>query len=121
MSLSCTCDFEPEAGSTCWISPSDFAVYEAKRTTRCASCDDQIKPGDDCAKFTRFKIPAHDVELAIYGEDGEIPRAPHYHCERCAGLFFSLVELDYCVDMRDDMRDLAREYAALRQPARRAA
>lgn len=95
----------------CWYAPSDFTTYKAKRATRCSSCGDKIKPGDDVGKFTRFKVPDTEIECKIFGEDGEIPRAPEYHCERCAGLFFSLDELGYCVSLQDDMRELVKEYA----------
>lgn len=63
--------------------------------------------------FYRYKIPDHKIEISIYGEDGEVPMASWYMCERCGDLFFSLNELGYCIDIREDMRDLVREYAAM--------
>ena len=47
------------------------------------------------------------------GDDGEIPRANHYHCEECAGLFFSLEDLGYCGQPYEDQRELVREYAMM--------
>lgn len=119
MSLSCECgDYESEPGDVGWYYPLDFSTYTAKRSTKCVSCGDKIKPGDDCGRFERYKIPEWDVEAAIYDEDGEVPRAAHHHCYRCAGLFFSLNELGYCMSLTDDMRELVKEYAEMKSMER---
>lgn len=121
MGLSCSCDYEPEPGDVVFYSPSDFSVYSGKRSTHCCSCWARIRPGDTVAKFTRFKIPTHDVEVKIHGEDGEIPRAPHYHCEQCGGLYMALEELGFCIHCDENMVALVREYARDFGPQRKEA
>jgi len=66
----------------------------------------------------RVKVPDTDIECRIYGEDGEIPLASAYMCERCADLYFSLEELGYCVQPWEDQRDLVRDYADLHREAK---
>ena len=112
MSLSCDCSYEPEPGDTIWYAPRDFAVFAGRaRRTRCVSCGEKIAPSALVAVFARAKIPESDVEVRIHGEDGEIPRATWYMCEECAGLYFSLADLGYCIDISENMHDLVREYA----------
>ena len=113
MSLSCSCEYDPEPGDTCWRAPHDFPVLRGSRPIKCCSCGDKINPGDTTGDFQRYKVPDSDIECRIYGEDGEIPRASWFMCERCAGLFFSLDELGYCIDIHDDMRKLVAEYAEI--------
>lgn len=119
MTLTCSCgDHELEPGEIYWYGPADFSTYNKVRATRCCSCGARIINGDLVGRFHRVKIPNHDVEISIYGEDGEIPRASWYHCEECAGLYMSLTDLGFCVDIRhDDMHDLVKEYAAMNKPA----
>jgi hypothetical protein len=114
MGLSCECDYDPEPGQTIWYDPSDYAPLASSRARKCCSCKGKIKPGDLAAKVPRYKIPASDIEIKIYGEEGEIPRAPKFMCERCADLFFSLTELGYCGEPWEDQRELIKEYAELR-------
>lgn len=64
--------------------------------------------------FRRIKIPETEVECAIYGEDGEVPLATKYHCERCADIFFSLRELKFCVFGGESMLELLEEYRIVR-------
>lgn len=117
MGLSCDCDYEPEPGDVCWWKARDFSTLESKRSKRCCSCGDKIRPGGTVAAFDRYKVPEHQIELNIWGDccDQGPPRATWYMCERCAGLFFSLDELGYCIDIRDDMRELVKEYAATKE------
>ena len=64
-----------------------------------------------------MKIPYTDIELSIYGEDGEIPLAPFYFCEICADLYFSLFELGFeCLGPGEDMREMVKEYAVVYGP-----
>ena len=73
-----------------------------------------IDVGATVASFPRYKVPDTDVEEKIYGEDGEVPRAPHYLCEMCADLYFSLMDLGFeCIGPWEDMREMVQEYAAL--------
>lgn len=119
MTLSCSCaDWDPEPGDIDWYAPSDFSTYGGRRATKCISCGARIAPGDAVGRWRRMKIPKSDVEIAIHGEDGEIPLASRFHCEVCAGLHFSLADLGYCDEPYKDQRQRAREYAEMhrRQP-----
>lgn len=114
MSLSCSCaDWDPEPGDIGWYEPSDFSTYSGRRAKKCISCGARIAPGDTVGKWRRMKIPKNDVQIAIYGEEGEIPLASHFHCEVCAGLHFSLADLGYCSDPYEDQRQRVREYAEM--------
>ena len=115
MGLSCECDSDwyPEPGDWYWSgSASDYEAMPLKRGKKCCSCGKIIKPGDISIHHPRVKCPDTDVEINIYGEDGEIPIAPDRMCENCADLFFSLDALGYCVNPREDMRELVKDYAA---------
>jgi len=116
MSLSCSCYHELEPGDIRWDWPSDYSTLQTKRTRKCVSCDDKIGIGDVVAQFLRYKVPEYQIEINIYGEDTEHgpPRATHYHCERCADLMFSLLELGFdCISIYDDMRRLVKDYSEL--------
>lgn len=92
--------------------PDGYSVLETSKRKRCCSCKDLIDIGSTVAKFPRMRYPQNEVELNIYGEDGEIFLANHYMCEECADLFFSLDELGFCVRIGDEsMRELTKQYA----------
>ena len=110
MSLSCSCDFDPEPGMKIWYEPNNYSTLEASKRKRCCSCEELISIGDTVAKFTRYKIPESEVEVNIWGEDGEIPLADHYMCESCADLYYSISELRFCVQLGNDMRDVLEQY-----------
>lgn len=93
-----------------YIPPEDYETLKGKRGKRC-SCGQLVKPGDLGASFSRFRFPRTDVEVRIYGEDGEIQMADRWLCETCADLFFNLDELGFCPAPDDDMRELVKEYA----------
>lgn len=116
MGLSCKCDLEPAPGS--WISyqPDDFEPLRTKMRKRCESCNELIDIGALVLKFRVVKIPEYEVEIDIYGEDGEVPRAPRYLCEKCGEIFFNLDELGFCIWVSQDMRDLLREYQETYNP-----
>lgn len=109
--LSCYCDDSLEPGDIVWYSPNDYTKLKTERAKRCVSCGALIKVGDICTAITRYKIPKHDVEIKIYSEEGEIPRATAYQCEACADLYFSLSEYGYCVNALADQRELLKEHA----------
>lgn len=111
MGLTCSCDYDPEPGDTVWMDVNDYAPLSTKRSRKCCSCKERIAVGDTCCEVTRVKMPESDIECRIYGEDGEIPRASAYMCERCADLFFSLSELGYCEQPWEDQRELVADYA----------
>ena len=114
MSLSCSCDMDyyPEPGDTTWYEPADYAPLSTTRRKRCSSCHELIDIEALMSEVMRVKIPDSDIEIRIYGEDGEMPLASHYLCERCADLYFSLADVGYCMSYKDDMRKLIKEYAA---------
>ena len=113
MGLTCGCDFEFDLSSVTEYAypPEGYAVMSASRRKRCTSCGVLIDVGVIAANIKRVRIPKDDVELLVYGDDGEIPLADKWLCERCADLFFSLEELGYCVSPYDDMRELVHDYA----------
>ena len=114
MGLSCDCDidWDPDPGDWYWNSvPRDYKTFEFKRRKRCCSCDELIGIGALTTEHTRVKTPGSDVEINIYGEDGEIAIASDWMCEKCSDLFLSLVELGYCVNPRDKMTELVEEHA----------
>jgi len=114
MSLSCSCDYEPEAGATCYRVPDDFERLYTTRRKRCNSCDELINIGSFILRFERYKIPEYEIEISMYGDDGEIPRAPAYLCERCGEIYLNLRELGFkCVHVDDDMRELLKQYQIL--------
>jgi hypothetical protein len=119
MPLTCGCDVDDDGDADWyWREQSDYSVLAPRgtgrpRRPRCQSCFDLINFGATVIRFERFRIANTDIEERIYGEGGEIPLAPYYHCERCADLFFSLTELGFCATPVEDMRELVREYAAM--------
>lgn len=118
MGLSCSCDYELEPGMVCWEHPAATKL-NTKTKRKCHSCGATIHIGDDCAELGRFKVPDTDIEIRIYGEDGEIPRAPKFMCETCHDLLLNLEELGYCVQPWEDQRELVKQYAemhATKQP-----
>ncbi len=112
MPLTCYCDWESGPGDWMFYGVDDYAPLATKRGRSCSSCQGRIAVGDLCCRAPRMKIPLHEVELRIYGEEGEIPIAPLFMCERCSDLFWSLSDLGFeCISPSEDMRQLVREYA----------
>jgi hypothetical protein len=112
VTLSCSCDWEPEPGEIVFWPDGDFTTLDTARAKRCADCGAVITPGSDVVKMDRWKVPETDIEERIYGEfcgeRGEgVPRAPHYLCEDCGGLFFSLEDLGFCFHYAETQRALA--------------
>ena len=113
MPLSCSCAFDPYEGAWFYDSPDDYQPLDRRRAVRCASCKAPIKPGDTTIQFTRWRRVASDIEARIYGDDGEVPLGPLFHCETCADLYFRLSGLGFgWVAPDDNVRELAQEYAA---------
>lgn len=113
MPLSCECDVSEDTGRYCW-GPEDFSVMPRRmRRLRCVSCNSFIESNSVVAKFRQTRFPKTDIECRIYDLDPEaITLASAYLCEECAGLYFSLEELGYCVGPYDGIRELVAEYAA---------
>lgn len=115
MGLMCECDsdYYPEPGEWYWDeSPNDYSKLPFKKRKRCCSCNELIDVGGVVTNHTRVRVPDTDIEIRIYSEDGGIPIASDWMCEKCSDLYFSLNELGYCVSPRDDMRELIKDYAA---------
>lgn len=90
--------------------PDDYQALATKRAKRCCSCSALIRVGELVRRFHCYKVPESEVECAIYGEDGEVPRANQYHCERCADISYSLEELGFCFSPWEDQPELLRTY-----------
>ena len=114
MSLTCSCDSDwyPDPGDWYWDFryEMDYEKYPFKRRRKCCSCGEMIDVGSLVLQFTRAKVPDTDIECKIYGEEGAIPIASDWMCEKCGDIYFSLEELGYCMNPRDKMSDLLRDY-----------
>jgi hypothetical protein len=114
MPLSCSCYDPCDDYDWFYDTPEDYQLLERRRAVRCSSCKALIKPGDTSIQFTRWRGVASDIEAKIYGDDGDVPLGPMYHCEVCADLFFSLRELGFeCVAPDENVRELVKEYAEM--------
>lgn len=82
---------------------------------RCCSCKELIDLDVVAIAFPRWRVPDGIYEESRFGEEGEIPIATWYQCERCADLYFSLEELGYCGQPSADQRELVKEYAELQK------
>lgn len=117
MSLSCYCN-EWDGEGWYFFDPDDFSTLETKRFRRCCSCGAKIAPGATVAKFQREREAVSDIERAVVGD--EVSLAPWFMCEECAGLYFSLTELGFCINLGgDSMKELVAQYSEM-QRARRA-
>lgn len=111
MALSCSCDFELEPGIKRWIADEDFSKMPLlSRRKKCCSCNNLLEPGSEVVKITRNKVPETDVEIKIYGEDGEIPLATWYLCEKCGEIYLTLTEIGYKCIYPPDTLDAREEY-----------
>jgi len=109
--LSCECDEDwyPEPGDQ-GISKIEYSTLQTSKRQRCWSCERLIEIGADVLVFSRYKVPYTDVEIKIYGDDGEIDLANKYHCERCGDIYLSLEELGFCVYPEDNQFELLDDY-----------
>ena len=116
MPLSCSCDYDDDYAWYAWPPNNYTTMQKRTRRARCSSCGSLIEHGATVAEFTRTRGPRCDYEVYRFGEDCEaITLASWYLCETCADLYFSLDELGYkCILPGENIRDLVREYAALR-------
>ena len=111
-----TCDYyyDPEPGDVCWDVPSGWKTHTRKRLPKCCSCGEPVS-GEKCLEFRRYKIPEYDVEIRIYGEDGDQgpPRASRFMCFECGWRFLALARHGYAINIYDDMRRLMIEHDGL--------
>lgn len=114
MSLSCGCgELDLEPGGIRHYYPEDFEELKTSTRKRCTSCKTLIEIGAVTVPFDWFKVPEHEVEINIYGEDGQIQRARTYLCETCGEIYLNLITLGYCLNNDDDMREMLKEYHLL--------
>lgn len=110
MPLACYCDDEGD-----WFHepPSDFSKMPVLGVRhKCCSCGEWIKPLSDSGRFHRWHYPQDDIELRIhdYDETAQVYMADHFMCETCTGLYFSLSDLGFCLNLGENMIALAKEY-----------
>ena len=112
MSLSCSCECGVDWS---YFGPEDFSKLATKRSRKCCSCRAIIRPGASVGLFQRVREPSNDIEERIHGD--EVYMSDWYMCEECVGLYFSLTDLGFCINLGEEkMRDLAKEYAATYGP-----
>ena len=115
MSLSCSCDFDPDGYQWFWMDHGDFKAFTGNRRKRCCSCQSLIEIGEDSIEFFRYRNPRTDIEERIYGEGDFVPLASHFMCEECSGLYLALDELGYgCLDIGTPMKEYIAEYNDMR-------
>lgn len=101
MSVACDCGTD---GDWWYHGPHDFQILNTKYSRKCFSCGDRIAVGADCGRFYRYRAPRDEppyIEDRIYGD--EVPLTTWYLCEECAGVYFSIDALGYCVMIGDGM------------------
>ena len=98
--LSCSC---PDDAPDYWYEFSDYQTMPVlPRRKRCMSCKEFIEPGDCVVKAHRRRAPRDNIEVEIYGEEGELILPSWHYCESCADVILTLVEpaeaggLGYC-------------------------
>ena len=115
MSLSCDWDGDIEPGMVMCDYPFRVEALATKRARNCCSCGKLIEVGEPCNEWRRYKVPEYDIEIAIWGDCGDQgpPRASYFHCVDCGLLADFLHGQKYVFSPADDMRELAKEHAAL--------
>jgi len=107
--LSCECgEWDGEPGTWAYDPPNDFSKLETKRARRCSSCNELIKVGADCLKFSRVRSAYTEIEERICGE--EINMAPLFMCERCGEIYLNLEDAGYCLFPDEEMTEALEEY-----------
>lgn len=111
MSLSCSCGYDDYDADWYFSLVDDFSILKSRRSKRCCSCKELIKPGAVVVEFWRYRYPRTEVEVKILGEDAEIPLASWFMCEACGEIFLNINALGYCVDIgEDNMHNILEEY-----------
>lgn len=107
MSVSCSCgDFDHD-----WFyeAPQTWTQLNTSKRKRCFSCNTLMDIGSDVGCFGQWRPPRTDIEERIYGD--EVPMANFYMCETCVGLFWSMIDLGFCVSLNkgESMAELAKQ------------
>lgn len=110
MALACDNDYYPEPGEVTWWPATTWTRHSRKRIPKCVSCGTRVPAEKDCLEFARFKVPDSDIEVRIYGEDGEIPRASKFMCWECGWRYLALHRHGYAINIYDNMAALMREH-----------
>ena len=120
MSLSCSCDWEPEPGAVCYCyddTSLDFEKLKTSRRKRCCSCGELINIDSLCIIHPRYRYPHNDIEARIVGADPDLNEEPpikianHYQCEQCAEIWLNLTSLGYeCLLPCEKMSESLKEY-----------
>lgn len=111
MPLTCWCG---DGEDTVWnyYPPNDYRPFPSTLRRKRCTCGTLINHGELCACFPRSRRPRTEIEVKIYGEDGDIHISTLWFCERCSDLYFSFVELGYsCIAPDENMLELVEEYA----------
>lgn len=115
MGLSCGCEFEYGDYDVWWMDHSEFKRMGYRHTNRkrCCSCGDIIGVLEDVIEFYMYRMPTSEIEENIYYEG--VPTASKWLCEDCSGLYSSLEELGYCVDIWEPLSNQVEEYNLMRR------
>jgi len=110
MSLSCSCDYDPDSVSWWYLCPSDinFTPLKTSKRKRCCSCKILININNSCLSFSRYRAARSDIEERIFGD--EVRLSDWYLCESCGEIFLNLNVLEYCYYMGDDLRENLQDY-----------
>ena len=107
MSLTCSCRDDYD---WYYIPPQFYCIFDHEWRKRCCSCHHFIKIGSYAGKFESFK----------FDESGKRENLnPNWMCETCTDIFFTLEELGYCIVLKDNMKDLLKQYHAQKERKRK--
>lgn len=119
MSLACSFDNElddPSDYAWIWEGVGEIKPLGTKRSRRCQSCKRKITVGENAAEIARWRAPKSDIEMKIYGEDGQVYISPWWYCDKCANQAAALEDLGFTWNMSSDcMADLIKEYNVIYQ------
>ncbi|MEJ2043670.1 MAG: hypothetical protein P8X74_03765 [Reinekea sp.] len=131
MPLSCSCDYDYEFEEGDWyydICDPDFEPLNFKRSKRCCSCGELIKPGGLSLAHIRVRYPYDELEsrkkLSLDLDDAmeheaSIRIADHHQCEKCGEIWLNLQEVGFeCLSPAENMQEMLKEYQREYAPAK---
>lgn len=120
MSLSCSCNWEPEPGAICYSYDSatcDFEKLKTSKRKRCCSCKGLIDIGSLCIRHPRYRYPYNEIEARITDSDWDLNEEPsiqmadEYQCEACGEIWLNLTAIGYeCLWPGENMQEALKEY-----------